>query len=258
MNNKESKSVHEFDFNFICEYFSSVKRQGPGSEEATLRALQFIDPIDEMLRIADVGCGTGCPTMTLARHTQGSIRAVDLFPTFITKLQANAAEVHLDDRIHAEMGNMESLPFQEGGLDLIWCEGAIYNIGFKRGMNEWNRFLRKGGYIAVSEATWFTEERPKEIEDFWMDAYPEIDTVAHKVEVMQKAGYVPVATFMLPENCWTDNFYVPQKLIQETFLKRYKGNKTAEELIASQRHEVEMYNRYGQYYGYVFYIGKKI
>ena len=45
MNNEEIKSVHEFDFTLICEYFSSLKRQGPGSDEATLRALSFTDPL---------------------------------------------------------------------------------------------------------------------------------------------------------------------------------------------------------------------
>lgn len=63
---------------------------------------------------------------------------------------------------------MDNLPFQDEELDLIWSEGAIYNIGFERGMYEWNRFLKKNGFIAVTEASWFTPERPAEIEDFWM------------------------------------------------------------------------------------------
>ena len=39
----ENKSIHEFDFNLICEYYSSVERQGPGSPEVTIKALSFID-----------------------------------------------------------------------------------------------------------------------------------------------------------------------------------------------------------------------
>ena len=74
---------------------------------------------------------------------------------------------------------MDNLPFQNEELDLIWSEGAIYNIGFERGMNEWSKYLKKGGFIAVSEASWFTSERPAEIEDFWMDAYPEISVIRH-------------------------------------------------------------------------------
>ena len=42
----ENKSIHEFDFNLICEYFASVERQGPGSREVTLKALSFIDNLN--------------------------------------------------------------------------------------------------------------------------------------------------------------------------------------------------------------------
>ena len=153
---------------------------------------------------------------------------------------------------------MDNLPFEKEELDLIWSEGAIYNIGFERGLNEWRKFLKTGGYVAVSEASWFTEERPAEIDEFWLDAYPEIDTIPNKVAQMQKAGYIPVATFILPENCWTEHFYAPQVMAQEAFLKKYTGNKTAEEFIASERHETQLYYKYKAYYGYVFYIGKKI
>ena len=153
---------------------------------------------------------------------------------------------------------MDNLPFRNEEFDLIWSEGAIYNIGFERGLNEWHRFLKIGGYIAVTEASWFTEERPAEINEFWMDAYPEIDTIPNKVAQLQKAGYMPVATFILPENCWTEHFYVHQAAMQEAFLKKYAGNRTAEDLVANQRHEALLYAKYKEYYGYVFYIGKKI
>ena len=40
---EDNKSIHEFDFKLICEYFSSIERQGPGSPEVTVKALSFID-----------------------------------------------------------------------------------------------------------------------------------------------------------------------------------------------------------------------
>jgi len=55
----ENKSIHEFDFSLICEYFSSIERQGPGSPEVTVKALSFIDGLTPQSHIADVGCGTG-------------------------------------------------------------------------------------------------------------------------------------------------------------------------------------------------------
>jgi len=254
----ENKSIHEFDFNLICEYFSTMERQGPGSPEVTLKALSFVDHLSNESRIADIGCGTGGQTMTLAQHAPGQITGIDLFPTFVDLFSTNAAKLSLQDRVKGVVCSMENLPFQNEELDLIWSEGAIYNIGFERGLNEWRRFLKTGGYIAVTEASWFTEKRPVEIDEFWKDAYPEIDTIPNKVAQIQKAGYIPVATFILPENCWIENFYVPQIASQEIFLKKYAGNKTAEAFIANERHEAQLYYKYKEFYGYVFYIGKKI
>lgn len=254
----EAKSIHAFDFRLICEYYSSIERQGPGSPEVTTKALSFIDHLTHESKIADIGCGTGGQTMVLAQQTSGHITGVDLFADFIDIFHVNSQELNLQDRVDGIVGSMDNLPFPDEALDLIWSEGAIYNIGFERGMNEWHKFLKKGGFIAVSEASWFTGKRPDEIDRFWTDAYPEIDIISNKVRQMERAGYIPMATFVLPENCWTEHFYAPQVSAQERFLEKYAGNKTAQELVESQRHEARLYDTYKEFYGYVFYIGKKI
>ncbi len=257
MSTNES-SIHDFDFSLICEYFALLERQGPGSPEATARALGFIHGLNEHSRIADIGCGTGGQTRVLAELTQGSITALDLFPDFIQRFNEKAQQAALQGRVQGIIGSMEALPFADAELDLIWSEGAIYNIGFERGLREWRRFLKPGGYLAVSEACWFTERRPEEIERFWMRAYPEIDTLANKVQQIQLAGYLPVASFMLPETCWTDHFYTPQIATQERFLRLHAGNAAAEGLVEEQRREAEMFRQYGQYYGYAFFIARKL
>jgi SAM-dependent methyltransferase len=254
----ENTTIHEFDFNLVCEYFSLIERQGPGSPEVTVKALSFIEGLTNETKIADLGCGTGGQTMVLAHHAPGNIIGIDLFPTFIDLFNDNAAKCKLQNRVKGVVGSMDDLPFREEELDVIWSEGAIYNIGFERGLKEWRNYLKTGGYVAVSEASWFTNERPEEIEQFWKDAYPGIDTIPNKVAIMQNAGYVPVAAFILPEICWTDHFYVPQIKAQEVFLDRYADNEFAEGLVANERREAELYSKYKEYYGYVFYIGKKI
>ncbi|MBN2683076.1 MAG: class I SAM-dependent methyltransferase [Bacteroidales bacterium] len=256
--NNENKSIHEFDFSLICEYYSGIHRQGPGSEHATINALGFIENLDKNSLIADIGCGTGGQTMVLAQNTEGFITAVDLFPDFIEIFNQNASKLRLNDRVKGLVGSMDNLAFEIGTLDLIWSEGAIYNIGFEKGLNEWRKFLKTNGYIAVTEVSWLTENRPKEIEDFWIEAYPEIDLVSKKISQMEKAGYSPTASFVLPEQCWTKNFYEPQVELQKEFLNKHSGNKTAEELVANQQHEAIMYRKYKEFYGYVFYIGKKV
>ena len=250
-------SIHDFDFTLICNYFKSLERQGPGSPEATQKALSFINELSEKSQIADIGCGTGGQTITLAEYTKGQITGIDRFPDFIEIFNKNAAKALCSDRVKGITGSMDHLPFQNEELDLIWSEGAIYNIGFERGMNEWNRFLKKNGFIAVTEVSWFTPERPAEIEDFWMDAYPEINTIPAKTAQMEKAGYIPTAHFILPEKCWTEHFYAPQVSLQEAFLKEHPENNAVKDFIANQRYEQSLYHKYKEYYGYVFYIGQK-
>jgi ubiquinone/menaquinone biosynthesis C-methylase UbiE len=251
------KSIHEFDLGLICEFFAGVERQGPGSPAVTRKALSFVEGLSDESRIVDLGCGTGGQTMVLAQHAPGNVTGIDLFDTFIDLFNKNALELGLQDRVKGVVGSMDNLTFEDEELDLIWSEGAIYNIGFQRGLSEWRRFLKPGGYLAVSEASWFTESRPAEIDDFWNSEYPAIDTIPHKVAQLQGAGYVPVASFILPETCWLEHFYTPQVQAMEDFLDKHAGNKAAEDFIANQRHEAQLYRKYKEYYGYAFYIGKK-
>ncbi|MCE5214576.1 MAG: class I SAM-dependent methyltransferase, partial [Methanobacterium sp.] len=130
----EEHNIHDFDIALICEYFSSMDRQGPGGKEATIKALSFIDNLHEKSNIVDLGCGTGGQTIVLAQNTPGNITAIDLFPGFIDKLNVNAQKLNLQSRVKGVVGSMDKLDFQSNELDLIWSEGAIYNIGFEKGM----------------------------------------------------------------------------------------------------------------------------
>ena len=75
---------------------------------------------------------------------------------------------------------------------------------------------------------------------------------------MQKVGYSLIAAFTLPEKCWTDDYFIPREAAEIAFLKKYPGIQIAKDHTKSSKHEVELYAKYKQHYGYVFYIGKKI
>jgi SAM-dependent methyltransferase len=245
-------------FDLVVEIHAGLERQGPGSPEATLKALGFLDNLGDNIRAADLGCGTGGQTMHLARRISGNITGLDFCPDFISVFNRNAGKANLQERVRGVVGSMDSLPFRQEELDLIWSEGAVDNIGFDRCLNYWKSFLKKDGRIAVSCPSWFTEERPSEIEKFWGDAGCSLDTTGRNVLLMQKAGYVPVAAFALPETCWTDNYFIPREEALKALSRKYPGNRTVEDFVQNNRYEVELYSKYKQFYGYVFYIGKKI
>lgn len=120
------------------------ERQGPGSEATTLLALQLAQ-IDRnrSYKIADIGCGTGAQTLTLAQSLQGEILAVDLFPEFLTKLEERLQSQTLTASVTPICASMDQLPFETGTLDLIWSEGAVYNMGFQKGVTYWKDFSKK-------------------------------------------------------------------------------------------------------------------
>jgi ubiquinone/menaquinone biosynthesis C-methylase UbiE len=253
----ENKELSIIDL--IIDTHVGLKRQGTGSDEITIKALSYIDGLKENSQILDIGCGTGGQTIILANNAPGNIIGLDQFPNFVNVLNENAKSQNLQNRINGIVGNMEDLPFNKEQFDLIWCEGAIDdNIGFEKGLTYWYDFLKCNGYIAVTSPSWFTNEHPGEVNKFWLDAGSTgLDEIGKNISVMQNIGYSFIAAFVLPETCWTDNYYIPREYAMQKLLGKYSGNNIVEGFIENNRYEVELYSKYKQYYGYVFYIGKK-
>lgn len=252
----ESKELTMIDF--IIESHIDLERQGPGSSEITLKALSFIENIGKHSRVADLGCGTGGQTMTLAQNMLGNITGVDQFSQFINVLKDKAKKLNLNERVNGITASIENLPFEEETFDLIWAEGVIDAIGFENGLHHWNNFLKKGGYIAVTNPSWVSGLHPQEVEAFWGAAGSELHSVERNIGIMQKYGYRFVASFVLPEICWTENYFIPREKKEKELLKKYEGNKMVEDAIATDQYEAELYAKFKEHYGYAFYIGKKM
>ena len=161
--------------------------------------------MNEKTKILDIGCGTGGQTLNLANNTAAQITAVDMLPQFLETLMKNAKENNLLDRIAAKDMLMDNLTFDKNSFDVIWSEGAIYNIGFEKGLSLWRNYLKDNGYIAVSEISWLTDTRPEEIQQYWVNAYPEIDTIENKLSVIEKCGYTSVVHPLIKHHIFKAN-----------------------------------------------------
>ena len=246
------------ELEYIIDLHKDSNRQGPGSKEETLRALSFIKlPDNRQLKIADIGCGTGAQTITLAQNTNSQITAVDLFPAFLDKLCENSEKLGLSNKIITLEKSMDQLSFMAEEFDMIWSEGAIYNIGFENGLKKWNPFLKPGGFLAISEITWIQPQRPAEIESFWKQEYPEINTAQHKIEILEEHGFVLEGYFNLSKESWITNYYSPLALKLEPFLQKHKYTNLAKKVVEETRAEIELYQKYSEFYTYGFYIARK-
>lgn len=246
------------ELELIIDLHKNSERQGPGSEEETLKALDLINLSGRKnLKIADVGCGTGGQTFTLAQHSQAQITAIDLFPVFLEELEEKAQKLGLQKQIKTLEHSMEDLPFEKESLDVIWSEGAIYNMGFEAGIQKWQEFLKPNGYLAVSEITWLTHARPQEIEDFWIQNYPEIDIASNKIKILEENGYSLVGYFYLSQESWLENYYRPLEIHFPIFLERHHNSPIAEKVVQEHQEELKLYQKFKDYYSYGFYVARK-
>ena len=233
-------------------------RQGPGGEDETRLAVRLAGlDATTRLEIADIGCGNGAATLLLARELNAHVTAVDLMENFIDELRDKAVAQGLAERISPLVASMDELPFEDESFDVIWSEGAVYNIGFERGVNQWRRFLKPSGILAVSEITWLTADRPADLQAYWDAAYPGIDTAAGKIRVLERNGYTPIGYFVLPEHCWLDNYYGPILDGFGEFLARHDQSAEARALLQAEEEEIALYRKYKAYFSYGFYIAKK-
>ena len=247
------------ELELLIDFHKDAKRQGPGSTRDTLKALSFIDiETNKSLKVADIGCGSGAQTLTLAQNIEGQITAVDLFPEFLTKLNIRAKKKGLENKIITLEKSMKDLPFDNEEFDIIWSEGAIYIMGFEAGIKSWQEYLKSGGYIAVSEITWLTNSRPKEIEEYWNNEYPEIDTASNKIKILEENNFSPVGYFILSEDSWMDSYYKPMEKRFDDFLRKHDNSKIAKSFVEAEKEEIRKYKKYKDYLSYGFYIAKKL
>ncbi|GAB4525632.1 MAG: class I SAM-dependent methyltransferase [Anaerolineae bacterium] len=247
------------DMQLLVDLHKDAMRQGPGGDDETHLAVMLSGLKGQPhLNIADIGCGTGASTLVLAKALDAHITAVDFLPVFLEKLEHAAAKAGVADRITTLAQSMEALPFEEAQLDVIWSEGAIYNMGFEAGITAWKPFLKPGGILAVSELTWLTSERPTALQAHWDKEYPEVDTASAKIAVLEKHGFSPIGYFALPEHCWLDNYYRPMQERFNAFLQTHGHSEAAKAIVAAEEVEIDLYERYRAFVSYGYYIARKL
>ncbi|KIH77295.1 Methyltransferase domain-containing protein [Geoalkalibacter ferrihydriticus] len=247
------------EYTLLIDLHKQGHRQGPGGDAETEKALNLaIADRTAPLKVADIGCGTGASALLLAKLLNARVTAVDFLQDFLDVLKEKAENMGVADRISTLACSMDNLPFADEELDVIWSEGAIYNIGFEKGVADWRRYLKAGGLLVASEITWITGSRPQELQDHWNSEYPEIDVASAKIRILEKHGYSPVGYFVLPEHCWLDQYYRPMQARFENFLDRNENSEKARAIVAAERREIDLYERYKAYISYGVYVAKKM
>ncbi|QPC42781.1 class I SAM-dependent methyltransferase [Kaustia mangrovi] len=235
----------------LMEVFASLPQQGPGSDALSRDVMRRLNKeLPLAPQIADFGCGTGRSTLMLAEEfPQARISGVDLSPEFCAVLTAKVRERGLGDRVSIHEGNMLCPEFPPGSLDLVWSEGAVYSVGFDAALSAWRELLGSGGICVVTECEWLCRDAPVDARDYWGELYPDMRSSGENAESARRLGFDVLDHFTLPREAW-DAYHVP-------LLDALHGR---ESLLAAKNDiskEREMFLRYGDYFGYSFYVLKK-
>ena len=236
------------------EIFHGLPRQGPGDTASTIKALRLVPGIGRETRVLDLGCGTGLQTRVLAQHSPAHFVAIDNHVPFVEEANGHAQALGLADRVETRVGDLRQPDFAPGSFDLIWCEGAIYVIGFEAGLRAWRPLLAPGGHLAVTEVCWSRPDPPEECAEFWAREYPAIRDPAALLTIADTCGYDSVGHFCLPASSWWDE---PLRTARAAYHRvlRLSSRRAGRELVADHmEREIDIWHAYSAFYHYEFFV----
>ena len=235
--------------------FGGMTKLGPGADDDTAHVLGLVQataalPADAV--VVDAGCGSGRQTIALARALDREVHAIDSHGPFLETLRGRAEACGVDHLIVTYEMNMKDVPDRFPRVDLLWAESSAYNLGFETALRTWARAVPGGGFVVASELTWLTDTPPAAATEFFGAAYPAMQTVDANIEAAERAGYACLTIHILPPAAWLDDYYDVLRPRSAALLDH--EDRAVRDFAADTLREIEVFERAGESYGYVFYV----
>lgn len=239
------------------EVYEALPRQGPGNRACAARALGLCRELPPSPAILDLGCGVGGQTIQLAELTSGSIVAIDSHAPSIERLKATLAARGLSQRVQAQVGDMAHPEQPPESFDLIWSEGALYNIGIGNALRVCHGLLRPGGYLAFTDAVWRKEDPPPEVEASFDLDYPTMGWVEDVLIAIESCGFEQLGHFTLPDDAWWSDFYTPMEHRIDELRVKYANDAEVSSILDQLAQEPKLHRRFSDYYAYEFFVVRR-
>lgn len=201
----------------------------------TRKAFKILPHLENPV-VLDIGCGTGVVTMELARLTGGRVVGIDIDQLALDKLNQKIEQAKLSKQIKTVNCSMQDIQFKDNGFDIVWCEGAVFVIGFENGLKEWRRLIRPMGFMV------------------W---HARIIDLEKRTALIQASGYTLLDKFIVSKESWWDEYYGPLQSMIEGLRHKYQNDAGILAQLENEQKEVEEFKNNPEYHGSVFYIMQK-
>jgi len=217
----------------LIELYKEHLREG--LSKYTRKAYEMLPELNKP-RILDIGCGSGASTIELARLCNGHIIGLDIDQPLLDKLRTKAEEAGFSNRVKTLKSSMFQMDFADESFDIIWSEGSIFIIGFEKGLKEWRHFLKPNGFLVVHDESKNTKKKLKQIPN---------------------CGYNLLEYFSLPEDAWWVEYYDPLEQRIQELRTEYIDDTESLNVLDKEQDEIDMFKKYRESYGSVFFIMQK-
>jgi len=202
----------------------------------TRKAFRLLPEIREPC-ILDVGCGSGVPTIELAKLSKGEVVGLDIDQSLIDELNRKIGRESLSNRVETRKCSLFEMDFPDESFDIIWAEGSISVIGFEKGLNEWRRLLKPGGFLVV---------------------HAETKSILNKLKKIPDLGYKLLNQYLLPEDAHWTEYYRPMEIRIKELRAKYKNNRGALQMLRRHQNEIDRVKRNPKGFSSAFYIMQKL
>jgi ubiquinone/menaquinone biosynthesis C-methylase UbiE len=199
----------------------------------TRKAFQMLPELDKPT-ILDIGCGSGVPTLELARLSNGLVIGLDIIESLLDELTRKIEAAGLSNHVKTVKSSLFEMDFPVENFDIVWAEGSIYVIGFEQGLKAWRRLIKPTGFLVLHD---------------------EIGDLQEKLMQIPRCGYELVGHFVVSEDEWWRKYYEPlEKRIKDLRVK-YGDDEEALKVLEKEQREVKMFKRSPR--GSVFFVLRK-
>jgi trans-aconitate methyltransferase len=231
--------------------FADMNKLSPGDNTVSLYVLRSM-PEHRFEVVVDAGCGAGRQTFVLADELKTLIHAIDSYQPFLNRLRHCAKEKGFAQLVRAHCMDMKDIPSVFPTIDLLWSEGAAYNIGFADALTTWAKTIKPNRFAVVSELCWLREQIPDAVREFFRSGYPEMQSVQQNIATAEGAGYKIFNIYTLPKEAWVKDYYDVLEPRAKSLVNH--SDVAVRDFAVETLKEIETFKISEDSYGYVFYV----